>query len=287
MLTVIYGLVFGSGALLGLGLSRALSTLLDIQYFTRRVSETVRMSFQEVAIDLYDLSSPRKRWIYTMSPIVGGVLGLVIGSSWIGGLIGAMVGLVAPKPFFKQLVAARRRKFLSQLVDMLLLVSSSLRAGMSMLQAFTVVAEEMPPPISEEFELLLKETSMGVSLDEAMTHFLQRMPSDETSLFVTSVLVARETGGDVTNVFTKLIETLRERRKIAERIKTLTFMARMQGFIMVLLPVVFSYSTYTMDPGHFSFFIQDPTGRMLLMGVIGLQSLSMFLFFRFSRPPTV
>ncbi len=286
MLQLIYGVTFGSGALLGMGLAKSLSALLQINYYLKRTSESSRLFLQETFLDLYDISSPRKRWIYVVSPILCGLMGLVLSNGWWGaGLAGMGVGLVLPRPLLKQLIAVRRSKFQSQLVDMLLLVCSSLRAGMSMLQSFTVVAEEMPPPISEEFELLVKETSMGVSVDEAMAHFRARMPSDETSLFVTGVLVARETGGDVTTVFTKLIDTLRERKKIIERIKTLTFMARLQGVVMVILPIVFSYSTYSIDPGHFSFFMNDPQGRMMLAGVVGVQALSMFLFVRFSRSP--
>ena len=126
---------------------------------------------------------------------------------------------------------------------------------------------------------------MGVSLDEAMVHFRQRIPSDDTTLFVTAVLVARETGGDVTSIFTQLVETLRERKKIKEKIKTLTFMARMQGIVMGILPVAFSYATYRMDPDHFGFFLHDPLGRMILVGVIGVQCFGALLFMRFSKSP--
>jgi len=185
-------------------------------------------------------------------------------------------------PFVK---AKRNKLFHTQLVDGLLLLSSCLRAGLSMLQSFTVIAEEMPAPINQEFGLILKETRMGINLDEAMTHFKQRMPSDDTGLFVTAVLVARESGGDVTAIFTRLVETLRERKKIREKIKTLTFMARMQAVVMALLPIAFSYSVSKIDPNHFTFFLNDPVGKLLLAGIVVIQIFGAYLFLRFSRSP--
>jgi len=214
-----------------------------------------------------------------------GLAGWLLTASWIVAVAAAALGLLAPRMIVNLMKVQRNKKFHAQLVDSLLLLSSCLRAGLSMLQAFTVVTEEMPAPISQEFGLILKETRMGVSLDEAMIHFRHRIRSDDTNLFVTAVLVARETGGDVTAIFTRLVETLRERKKIKEKIKTLTFMARLQGIVMGLLPIAFSYATYSMDRSHFQFFLTDPLGRLLLLGVVVVQLFGAFLFMRFSRSP--
>ena len=119
-------------------------------------------------------------------------------------LAGVAIGLLLPRLIVSQLDRIRRRKFIGQLVDGLLLLSSSLKAGLSMLQAFSVLAEEMPPPISQEFGLVLKETKMGVELAEAMDHLKKRMPFNDITLFVTAVLVSRETGGDITHIFGRL-----------------------------------------------------------------------------------
>ena len=107
----------------------------------------------------------------------------------------------------------------------------------------------------------------------------------DTAVFVTAVLVARESGGDVTAIFTRLVETLRERKKIREKIKTLTFMARMQAVVMGLLPIGFSYTVLKIDPSHFEFFLNDPTGKLLLAGIVVIQMFGAYLFIRFSRSP--
>jgi tight adherence protein B len=199
--------------------------------------------------------------------------------------VGVGLGLMVPKAMVPLMKAKRYNMFHGQLVDGLLMISSCVRAGLSMVQAFTVLAEEMPAPISQEFGLLLKETRMGVNLDEAMIHFRERMPSDDTNLFVTAVLVARETGGDITAIFTRLVDTLRERKKIKEKIKTLTFMARMQAVVMAMLPVVFSLVIHKMDPNHFKFFLTDTAGQIMLACIVVVQIFGAFLFMRFSRSP--
>ncbi len=280
MVLVIYLFGFSSAALFG---------FLSYPPFLERVKTYLARRTAEASLQLEDmfvtLSRHRLQLMYLVAPPVMALLAWLVTGFWWAAFIGLFVGRLVPKIMLKLMKDQRHKKFQAQLVDSLLLVSSCLRAGLSMIQAFTVVAEEMPPPVGQEFSLLMKETRMGVSFDEAMVHFKQRMPSDDTTLFVTAVLVARETGGDVTAIFTKLVDTIRERKKIKEKIKTLTFMARLQGIVMCLLPVAFSFMTYAMDRSHFNFFLKDPQGRLILAGVIMVQLFGAYLFMRFSKSP--
>lgn len=277
---VIYTLVFATAVLLGLA-AVPLALERGNQYVQQRVEES-RIRMADIFLDL----SHQNLWLlYVGSPLGLGLAAWLLSGVWVLGLAGVAAGLVLPKFVLKQIRARRQSRFHAQLVDCLLLLGSCLRAGLSMTQAFGVVAEEMPKPAGEEFGLVLKETRMGLTLDQAMAHLKERMPLDDVGLFNAAVLVSRQTGGDVTAVFGRLVETLRERKKIRERIKTLTFMAKMQGVVMAMLPVMFSIAVYSMDRAHFNFFLQDPTGKLLLLGVIAMQVFGAFLFIRFSRSP--
>ena len=280
MALLIYGLVFGTGALFG----HASYSLLfqDLRRYARVRAKRASIQLEDVFVKV---TQERLENLYLLAPLGLGLAGWLVSGLWFIGLLGLGLGLLVPQVVLKQVKKHRHRKFHAQLVDSLLLLSSCMRAGLSLLQAFSVVTEEMPRPASEEFGLILKETRMGISLSEALMHFRQRMLSDDVTLFVTAVMVARETGGNVTSIFSRLVETLRERRKIRERIKTLTFMSRMQGVMMALLPLGFSAVVFKLDPKHLEFFMQDPDGRMLLAGVICVQLFGMFLFVRFSRSP--
>ena len=270
------------------------SAALTVYLAFQATAERIRSSFSRTAEDLSSKLSdifldvpPQRLFLMCIGAPVATALALwMISGFWVVGVVlGTIMGLVMPKMLVRHIQRARYEKFHSQLVDSLLLISSSLKAGLSMLQAFGVLAEEMPAPISQEFGLIIKQTRMGINLDEAIMNLKRRIVSDEVTLITTAVLVARETGGDVTHVFERLVETLRERRKLRERIKTLTFMARMQGVVMGLVPFAFAYMVYQMNHEYFSYFLNSPRGRMLLLLVIVLQSVGAVLFARFSRSP--
>ena len=280
MAIVIYVLVFGAVTMLGLASYPPIQDRIRSYYHERM--EDARMQMDNMFLDL---SLHRLQLLHYGTPFALGLVAWGLSGMWFVGLIGCGVGIVIPKIAIKHMDRRRRKKFHNQLIDCLLLLSSCLRAGLSMMQSFNVVAEEMPTPINQEFGLVLKESRMGITLDQAMAHFKERMPSDDTTLFVSAVLVARQTGGDVTAIFTRLVETLRERKKIRERIKTLTFMAKMQGLVMAALPILFMVAVYSMDRSHFTFFFQDMTGRVMLAGVVVSQVFGMYLFMRFSKSP--
>lgn len=280
MLLLAYGLSFGSVAL---------AVFTAYPQLAERFTAYVDRQAAKASADLSDVflnPSQRMVWVlYAAAPLIVGVLALLATGNPLLGGVGLAFGILVPRVVVKQTRARHLKKFHDQLVDGLLLLSSSLKAGLSMTQAFTVVAEEMPSPISQEFGLILKESRMGVNVDEAMLHLKQRVPGDDVSLFVTAVLVARETGGDITSVFARLVETLRDRKKLKERIATLTFMARMQGFVMAMLPFAFGFLVYQMNKDYFRFFLYEPMGRMLLAVIIALQVVGGLLYWRFSRSP--
>lgn len=276
----IYGLSFGSAVIAGIASYPPVATKIS-RYLRDKSAETTD-ALSNMFIDL----SRGKVWLlYLIAPIVVGAVLWLLTERWMFAAIGLLVGVAMPRVMVRYMEQQRQHKFQTQLIDGLLLLSSSLKAGLSMIQAFTVLTEEMPAPISQEFGLVLKETKMGIDLSEALAHMKKRMPSDDVNLFITAVLVAREAGGDITHIFGRLVETLRERKKIKERIKSLTFMARMQAIIMAMLPFAFAYLVYQMDHNYFKFFITDQTGRILLVAIVILQIIGGLLFHRFSKSP--
>jgi tight adherence protein B len=197
-------------------------------------------------------------------------------------LVAAVAGLALPILIIKRLEALRRQKFASQLVDGLMILSSSLKAGLSLLQSFEELAQEMPNPISQEFGLVIRQMQMGVSLEEAITKLKGRMRLDELDMVVTAMLVARETGGDLTQTFSRVIYTIQERNKLIGRVQALCVQANMQGAIMSLLPIVFGIFVYKVNPGFFDVFFKDNFGRGLMayaiiseiLGIIFIRKLS-------------
>jgi len=206
----------------------------------------------------------RRKLLVYLCPFIFGGAGLFLSKNIIVGVIGFLFGFVVPH---LMLVFARRqrvKKIRSQLVDCLMILASSLKAGLSFLQAIEVLCEEMPAPASQEFGLILSENKLGASLEDSFRKMRRRISIEEINLIVTSILIARESGGELPRILSRLADTIRDNLKLKEKIGTLTLQGRLQGFIMMLLPIAFAWFVYKQNPGHFDVMFQTAKGRQLL-----------------------
>ncbi len=201
---------------------------------------------------------------------------------WIG-VTAAFTGLAFSNFIVKQLGKMRNKKFASQLVDGLMLLSGSLKAGLSLLQAFEALVEEMAPPISQEFSLVVRENRMGVPLEECLMKLKRRMECEELDMIITAGLVGRETGGELTVIFSNLVMTIRERSRLQGRIKALCTQGVLQGRIMMLLPVFFAIAIYKINPGFMNILLTDAQGRLLLGYAVISQIIGTILIMHLSK----
>lgn len=130
---------------------------------------------------------------------------------------------------------------------------------------------------------MMKAHRLGLTLEESLARLNGRVPSDELNLVTTAVLVARETGGDITEIIKQLIVTIRERKKLSNKVQTLTLQGRLQAYIMSALPVVFAVFIQSASPHYFDVFFEDATGQALLIGAGVLWLLGMILLLRLSK----
>ena len=151
------------------------------------------------------------------------------------------------------------------------------------MQAIELVVEEAHPPFSQEFGLVLRENKIGVPLEDSLKHLHERMRLEELDLIINSILVSKETGGDLTKVLARLSVTLRDNRKLKESIKTLTLQGKLQGIIMSFLPFIFVAWVLSFNRNHFDIMLSSETGRVLLITAGVLQVVGMFLIYKFSK----
>jgi tight adherence protein B len=209
-------------------------------------------------------------------------IGFILMKSF-GAIAGAIVGLFVPAYLVKYHEDARQDKFSNQLIDAVLLISSCLRAGLSFNQAIEVLCQEMPDPIAGEFAIVLKSIRIGVPLDDAFADLTKRMPVEELKFLISAILVARETGGDLPSVLIKLVDTLRDRYKLKENIKTYTIQGKVQGFIMGAIPVVFYFVVKAQNPHHFDIMLSSATGKFLLALCVLFQVLAIVFIIKVSK----
>lgn len=151
--------------------------------------------------------------------------------------------------YAKWLNARYVRRFDEQLPDALGTMSNALRAGFSISQAFESVAESDMHPIADEFALFLQQMRVGMSFDDALASLEKRIASDDLALMVTSIDIARRTGGNLTEIFDSISNTIRARMRIERKVRTLTAQGRLQGLVVSLMPVALCVIMTMMKPG--------------------------------------
>ena len=163
-------------------------------------------------------------------------------------------------PLARWLDARRRAKFDEQLPQTLSTMSNALRAGFSIAQAFDSVVAMDEAPVSEEFAILQRQLRIGMSFEDALESMASRVGSEDFSLVTSAILVSRKTGGNVTEIFDKISETIRSRMKIERKVRSLTSQGRLQGIIVSLMPVVLLVAMTAMKPKLMMPFLCSPAG---------------------------
>lgn len=230
----------------------------------------------------YDKSPKNIVMLYYILPLIFGLSGHIFLRSSIFMILGVIIGVAIPNFILKVRYKMRILKFNDQLLDAINMLSSCIKGGLSLLQGLEVLVEEMPAPISQEFGLVVRENRMGIPLEECLSRLNKRMNIDELGLIINALLVARETGGELPKVFSRLAITIRDNRKLKESIKTLTMQGRLQGMIMSFLPIVFVFWVLSVNKHHFDIMLNNDIGRMLLVGAVVLQIVGMLLIKKFS-----
>lgn len=198
-------------------------------------------------------------------------------SSILTGLtLGAIAGAGALKfPTFMLSVLRRRRRnrFNMQLVDALLSMSSSLKAGFSISQAIEAVVQNTQPPISQEFAMFLHETRVGVPFDDALQKLVDRVGSDDLVLVAAAIETARITGGNLTDVLDNIAATIRERLRIEGRVHTLTAQGRLQGIVIGVMPFILAGMLIVIDRDMMMPFLRSTVGLATIGVVLILETL--------------
>jgi tight adherence protein B len=180
-----------------------------------------------------------------------------------------LLGLYAPRFYLKYRQRRRLRQFGEQLPDTITLLANSLRAGSSFLQGIELVTREARPPISEEFERVVREMQLGMALQPALQNLVRRVASEDLELMVTAIQIQSQVGGNLATVLDSIAFTIRERIRIIGEINTLTAMQRYSGYVITLLPVGLAGILFLISPSYISRMLDNPPEMLgLPLGVV-------------------
>ncbi len=214
--------------------------------------------------------------------VIGGVILAIFGSVF-GFFVGMIFGLI---PYFliRRTGNKRARALTEQLPDVLDLMARSLQAGLSLNDAFRSVAEEMPLPSAAEFGRVFEEIRFGREYREALGNIVKRNPGIfDLRLFVSSVLLQRETGGNLIEILESIASTIRARFLFEAKVSALTSEARFSALILGSLPMLVALLLLVVNPEYMLPLITDSLGNMLLLLALMMYSLGVFLMVRLSH----
>lgn len=184
----------------------------------------------------------------------------------------ALLGLIAcalPVLMLNAKATERARALSEQLPDALDLIARSLQAGHGLADAMKLCAEEMPSPVSDEFGRVFEENSLGRDLRDSFETLTLRNPRNfDLKLFVSSVLLQRDTGGNLIEILANISKTIRDRFVFEAKVRALTAEARISAIILGSLPFAILGLIVYMRPNYLTPLWNDPFGNQLVAGAL-------------------
>lgn len=238
---------------------------------------------QELSEAFLFIESRRFAWATLALVLLAVLLATLLSHS---GLVGGAAGLAAlalPAVFARSWRRRRRARLLAQLPDALDLMAASLRSGLSLVPAIEHLAVHQPMPLGQEFSLVVRRQRLGRPLEEALEVLRERVGGREVALFAAAVGVARELGGNLSDVLARLAATLREQQAIERKILALTAQGKLQARIVGALPLVLLLVMNRMEPRPMHMLYTTPQGWAALLVLAVLEVSGLWLLTRMAR----
>ncbi|MEO1767792.1 type II secretion system F family protein [Thiobacter aerophilum] len=213
--------------------------------FTQRAHFSLR--------ELFLFVDPTHLFIANIALILLAGIGVWVASGlFLLGVAAAVGAAILPRLILRKLRERRLHAIEQQLPDALLVIAGGLRAGVSLSHALQQLVRETRPPVSQEFELVLREQRLGVALDQSLENLARRVPLQSVTLFVSAMRIANETGGSLAEALERAAQTLRSKIAMEGKIRALTAQGKLQAWVVGLLPVFLFLALSKLEPAAMS-----------------------------------
>ncbi len=178
---------------------------------------------------------------------------------------------VMPVLYLFQRRKRRLKKLVEQLPDVFELLSQALRAGHSLASGMQLISKELPDPGGTEFGRVFHEQNLGLKVEDALKNLAERVDMLDVRIFVTAVLIQRQTGGDLAEVLDKIGTVIRDRIKLFGTVQALTAEGRLSGYVLLALPVIVFLVMLQVNRSYAMMLFDLPAGRMMLTAGVIMQ----------------
>jgi tight adherence protein B len=200
--------------------------------------------------------------------------------------IPAVVGLAAgavPFLYLSIKKSQRTKKFERQLPDALDLMARSLRAGHAFSGGLQMVAEEFDDPAGTEFFRVMNEVNYGMPVDQALKNMAERVEVPDLKFFTVSVIIQRESGGNLAEILESIARLIRERFKLLGKIKALSAEGKLSAIILVALPFLVVLALSFINPGYLPYLLEDSAGKVMVITALCMMAFGIFLIRKLIR----
>ncbi|HWE93526.1 MAG TPA: type II secretion system F family protein [Tepidisphaeraceae bacterium] len=202
---------------------------------------------------------------------VAAVAGYLLTSSLMASIALPVGVLLAFYIYVTQRISKRRATFERQLTDALDLAARSLRVGHPLMGSFRMISEELPEPVGALFAEVCQQQELGVAMDQALREIARRSQSDDLKLFATCVVIQLSSGGNLADMMERLANVIRERNRLARRVRVLTAQTQFSKRILLALPFFIFLLLATVNPGYMRPLYTTGTGQFLMFcSAVGL-----------------
>jgi Flp pilus assembly protein TadB len=202
--------------------------------------------------------------------VIAAALSIITGNVILGLLVGALVGWLSMRILLSILIRRRRAAFAEQLPDLLQLLASSLQSGFSLPQALDAIVREDAQPAAGEFARALAEARLGGDLEDCLETIADRMASDDLRLTVMAVRIQRSIGGNLAEVLTTIVSTIRERGYLRRQVHALSAEGRLSAYVLIALPVAVGAFLFVVNPKYMRPLHTTHLGEFMLAGAVAL-----------------
>ena len=214
------------------------------------------------------------------SALLSGLMAYVFTRKLFAGFLVALVMVMIEWIYVLLRKNRREAAFTNQLGDCLMMVANAMRAGFSFLQAMELISKEMEPPISDEFKHVMRDISLGATVERALEEMDKRVCSPDFSLVVTAVLIQQQVGGDMAHILDTISDTIQDRVRMRREVRTLTAQGRMSGWVLAVLPFGLAALLSVISPSYLEPLFTEKIGQIAICGAVLMVLIGFFVINR-------
>jgi tight adherence protein B len=176
------------------------------------------------------------------------------------------LGLGAAPTFLLRAMKMRRiKKFEAQLPDALDMIARSLRAGHALTTGMEMTAHDFPDPLGPEFARTVAQIAFGVAIEQALRNLMQRLDCPDLKFLAASIIIQRESGGNLAGILQSIAGLIRERQKLRGKVRALSAEGKLSALILIALPFLIGGALLVMNPTYLGALLSDPLGPVLVV----------------------